>query len=145
MLNQTEDNKAIALDFARAGWGTNHDWRLVWDRIMSENVIYHFNSSAAPIVGLAANKAFNADLFQGFPDAHQTIEDVVAEGNKVVYRTTFQGTHTGEFLGTAATGRSVQVNDFTLLHIADRKIIEWWYECNLLEVLQQLGLVSSQS
>lgn len=140
---QTEQNKSIALRFAQDGWGTKPNWTKVWNELVSENVVHYFNSAAEPIVGLEANKVFNETLFQGFPDIHHTMEDVIAEGDKVVYRTTIQGTHTGMFLGTPPTGKSVKVNDFTLLRIADGKIVEWWYECNLLEVMQQLGLVSA--
>ncbi|MDY6938243.1 MAG: ester cyclase [Cyanobacteriota bacterium] len=135
-----EQNRAIALHFAKEGWGTNPNWRVVWDEVMSHDVIYHFNSSAEPIIGLEANKEFNTDLFEGFPDIHQTIEDLLAQGDLVVYRTTIQGTNTGEFLGTPPTGKSVKVNDFTLLQISEGKITQWWYECNLLAVMQQLGL-----
>ncbi|NJL56920.1 ester cyclase [bacterium] len=141
MANLIEQNKLIALRFFQDGWGTHPSWKKAWDELMSEDVVYHFNSAAEPIVGLEANKTFNESLFQGFPDIHQTIEDVIAEGDKVVYRTTIQGTHTGEFLGTPPTGKAVKVNDFTLLRVADGKIVEWWYECNLLEVMQQLGLI----
>ena len=143
MATLTEQNKAIASRFAQDGWGTNPNWKKTWDELMSTDVVYHFNSAAEPIVGLEVNKTFNESLFQGFPDIHQTVEDVVAEGDKVVYRTTIQGTHTGEFLGTPPTGKAVKVNDFTLLRIADGKIVEWWYECNLLAVMQQLELVSA--
>jgi steroid delta-isomerase-like uncharacterized protein len=138
-----EQNKAIALRFAQDGWGTNPNWKKTWDELMSADVVHHFNSTEEPIVGLEANKTFNESLFQGFPDIHHTMEDVIAEGDNVVYRTTIQGTHTGEFLGTPPTGKAVKVNDFTLLRIAEGKIVEWWYECNLLEVMQQLGLVSA--
>lgn len=112
---------------------------------MSPDVVYHFNSSAEPIVGLEANKEFNASLFVGFPDIRQKIEDAIAEDDKVVYRTTIQGTHTGDFLGSPPTGKAVKVNDFTLLKIVEGKIVEWWYECNLLEVMTQLGLVAGES
>lgn len=137
-----DQNKSIALRFAQAGWGTNPNWKKTWDELMSADVVHHFNSTAEPIVGLEANKAFNEGLFQGFPDIHHIIEDVIAEGDKVVYRTTVSGTHTGDFLGSPPTGKAVKINDFTLLRISEDKIIEWWYECNLLEVMQQLGLVS---
>jgi steroid delta-isomerase-like uncharacterized protein len=136
-------NKAIARHFAKAGWGTNPHWQQTWDQLMSADVVHHFNSTPEPIVGLAANKAFNKSLFQGFPDIYQTMEDMIAENDTVVYRTTIQGTHTGEFLGTPPTGKPVRANDFTLLRISHGKIVEWWYECNLLEVMQQLGLVSA--
>ena len=135
-----EQNKQITLGFAKDGWGTMPNWGRVWDLSMSTDVIYHFNSSPEPIIGLEANKEFNASLFQGFPDIKQTIEDVIAEGDKVMYRTTMQGTHTGEFLGISPTDKSVKINDFTLLRIVDEQIVEWWYECNLLELMKQLGL-----
>jgi predicted ester cyclase len=143
MTTLVEQNKSIALRFAQDGWGTNLNWKKTWDELMSADIVHHFNSAAAPIVGLEANKAFNESLFQGFPDIHHRMEDLIAEGDRVVYRTTIQGTHTGEFLGTPPTGRSVKANDFTLLRIVNGRIVEWWYECNLLEVMQQLGLVSA--
>jgi predicted ester cyclase len=137
----TERNKAIALRFAREGWGTNPGWEKVWDELMDRRCVHHFNSSSEIIVGLEANVAFNASLFRGFPDIKHTIEDIIAEGDKVVYRTTIQGTHTGEFLGIPPTGKSARINDFTLLVLVNDKIVEWWYECNLLELMKQLGLM----
>jgi predicted ester cyclase len=140
-----EQNRAIALRFAQDGWGTNPNWEKTWDKLVSPNLIYHFNSTAQPIIGLKANKEFSKSLFQGFPDIRQNIEDVVAEGDKVVYRTTIQGTNTGEFLGAPSTGKSVKVNDFTMLRFSGSQIVEMWYECNLLEVMQQMGLVPRES
>jgi predicted ester cyclase len=137
----TAQNRAIALELATAGWGTNPNWEKTWDKLISPKVVQHFNSAPEPIVGLAANKEFSKSLFQGFPDIQQKIEDVIAEGNIVVYRTTIQGTNTGEFLGAPATGKAIKVNDFTLLRIANGQIIEMWYETNLLEVMQQLGII----
>ncbi len=137
----SERNKAIALRFAQAGWGTNPGWEKVWDQVMATDVIYHFNSSPDAIIGIEANKAFNASLFEGFPDIKQTIEDVISEADRVVYRTTMEGNHTGNFLGILPTGKSAKVNDFTLLRIVNDRIVEWWYECNLLEVMKQLGLM----
>jgi steroid delta-isomerase-like uncharacterized protein len=141
MITQTAQIKSIALRFAQEGWGTHPNWQQTWDELMTHDVIHHFNSSPEPIVGLEANKAFNANLFQGFPDIRHTIEHAIAEGDTVVYRTTIEGTHTGEFLGMPPTGKCAKINDFTLLRIVDGKITEWWYECNLLALMQQLGLV----
>lgn len=141
MITQVEQNKSIALRFAQDGWGTNPNWKKTWDELMSADVIHHFNSSPEPIVGLEANKAHNTSLFQGFPDIYHEIEDMIAEGDTVVYRTTIQGTHKGEFFGIPPTGKCVKINDFTLLQMSEGKIIKWWYECNLLAVMQQLGLM----
>lgn len=138
-----EKNRAIALRFLNEGWGNHSGWEAVWDEVVSPAVVYHFNSQPEPIVGLAENKAFNATLFEGFPDIVPTLQDVVAEGDKVVYRTTLRGTHTGEFLGMPPTEKTAQINDFTMLRIADKKIVEWWYDCNLLALMQQLGLIST--
>lgn len=136
-----EQNRTIALRFAQEGWGTNLGWEQTWDEVVAPDAVHHFNSRAEPIVGLEANKAFNAKLFRGFSDIKHTIEDIIVEGDKAVYRTTLQGTHTGEFLGIPPTGKSVKVNDFTLLRITNNMIVEWWYECNLLEVMKQMGLM----
>jgi steroid delta-isomerase-like uncharacterized protein len=136
-----EENKQIALRYAQDGWGTMPNWEKVWDELISTDIIYHFNSGSEPIIGLEANKAFNADLFQGFPDIQQTIEDVISEEDKVMIRTTLKGTHTGEFLGIPPTNKSAKVNDFTLLRIVKGKIVEMWYETNLLELMKQLGLM----
>ncbi|MGL5942508.1 MAG: ester cyclase [Waterburya sp.] len=136
-----EENKAIAWRFAQDGWGTIPNWEKIWDELISTDFIFHFNSVPKPIVGLEANKVFNVSLFQGFPDIQQTIEDVISEGDKVMYRTTLQGTHTGEFLSIPPTGKSCKMNSFTLLKITNKKIVERWYECNLLELMKQLGLM----
>ncbi len=140
--NSTADqNRSLALQYAKEGWGTKPAWEKTWDKLLSPKIIFHFNSFAQPIVGLAENKEFNKSLFEGFPDIRQRIEDVVVDGNNVVYRHTIEGTNTGIFLGTPATGKSVKVNGFTQLKISNGKITEMWYECNLLEVMQQIGLI----
>jgi steroid delta-isomerase-like uncharacterized protein len=141
MMTQIEQNKSIALRFEQEGWGTQANWEKTWDELMADNVVHHFNSAPEPIVGLEANKAFNASLFRGFPDIQHTIEGMISEDDKVVYHTTLIGTHTGEFMGIPPTGKSAIIHDFTLLRIVDGKIVEWWYDCNLMAVMQQLGLM----
>lgn len=132
--------EAKTVKFAKQGWGTEPAWREVWKSMMSPDVVYHFNSSSEPITGLKANIAFNENLFIGFPDVRQEIGNLLVDGDSAVYRTTIQGTHTGDFLGMPATGRKVRLNDFTLLRFGNGLIEERWYETNLLEMMQQLGL-----
>lgn len=137
-LSQT--NRAIALRFAKEGWGTQPKWEQVWDELADQNMVLHFNSFPDAIVGLEANKTFSKDLFQGFPKIESKIENVVAEGDTVIYRSTLEGKQTGAFLGMPATGKKVKMNDFTMVKIKDGKIHEMWYETNLLSLMQQLGL-----
>ncbi len=142
-INQSvsQVNKDIALRLAKEGWGTQPNWQHVWDELMAPDIVYHFNSSPDKIVGLAANKQFNKDLFIGFPKIKQTIENILAEDDVVIYRSTLEGKQSGPFLGMPATHKTVKTNDFTMLKIKDGKITEWWYETNLLSVMQQLGLM----
>ena len=109
----TEKNKQIALRFAHDGWGTKSNWQEVWNELLSPDIVFHFNSRSQPIVGLEENKEFNASLFQGFPDIQQTIENIISEGDLVVYRSCLQGTHQGQFLDFPPTNKCVQINDFT--------------------------------
>jgi predicted ester cyclase len=138
-----EANKAIALRFAKDGWGTVDGWEEVWDELMVSDIVLHFCSGSEPIHGLEANKEFNASLFEGFPDIQQIVEDVIAEGDRVAFRSTLKGTHTGNFMEIPPTGKWVTTNgSFNLLRISESKIVEWWYELNLLEVMKQLGVIS---
>lgn len=137
--------KAIALRFAKDGWGTQPQWQQVWDDVMAPNVIHHFSSLPDTIVGLEANKEFNHELFIGFPKLKSTIENIVAEDDIVMYRSTLEGQQSGPFLGIPATHKTVKLNDFTLLKFKDGKISEWWYETNLLSVMQQLGVMPEES
>jgi len=139
----SEQNKAIALRFAKDGWGTVDGWEEVWDELMTPDIILHFCSWSEPIRGLQANKEFNVSLFESFPDIQQIVEDVIAEGDKVAFRSTLKGTHKGNFMGIPPTGKWVATSgNFNLLRISEGKIVEWWYETNLLEVMKQLGVSS---
>jgi len=138
-----EQNKAIALRFANDGWGTNPNWEKAWDELVSPDIVHHFCSWAEPIRGIEANKEFEASLFQGFPNIQQIIEETLAQDDKVMYRSTLKGTHTGMFMGLPPTDKVVTVNgSFNLLRISEGKIVEWWYELNLLEVMKQIGVIA---
>ncbi len=76
-----------------------------------------------------------------FPDIQDTIVDIVAEGDKVVVRWTSRGTHQGEFMGIAPTGRHVTFTGMRLFRIAENKIAESWVNIDQLGLLEQLGAV----
>ncbi len=80
------------------------------------------------------------NLYRGaFPDIHTTVEDPIAEGDKVTYRCTARGTHQGEIRGVAPTGNQARITGITIEQIADGKIVEEWNNWDILDKLQQIG------
>jgi steroid delta-isomerase-like uncharacterized protein len=76
-----------------------------------------------------------------FPDFHAVIHDQIAEGDKVVTRKVFHGTHNGELMGIPPTGREVQIEVIDIVRIEDGWIVEHWNVVDRLGLLQQLGAV----
>lgn len=81
-----------------------------------------------------------AAVNHAFANAHLTIEDLIAEGDKVVYRWQATGIHQGEFMGIAATGKAVTLTGITILRLADGKIAERWGSADMLGLMQQIGM-----
>jgi steroid delta-isomerase-like uncharacterized protein len=86
-------------------------------------------------------KAFFATLFMAFPDMYTTVEDMIAEGDKVVTRLQVEATHTGAMLGAPATGKRTRISAIDIHRIVDGKFIEHWCNSDDLGMLQQLGLI----
>src|SRR5258706_4387832 len=100
---QTETNKRIVRRYYEEIWNR---WDLrAADELISPSI--HFRGSlGASVEGLEGFKSYVRSVRLAFPDFHNTIEDLVAEGSEVVARLAFSGTHRGEVLGIAPTGRS---------------------------------------
>lgn len=81
-------------------------------------------------------------LFHGaFPDGQWSVEDLIAEGDRVVARTTFRGTHTGDFFGIPPTGIRVEMGGVHIGRFVDGKIIEHWGNNDDLGMMRQLGAI----
>ena len=76
-----------------------------------------------------------------FPDLHQDIEEMIAEGDKVVVRWTNSGTHVGEFMGIPPTGKSFSIAGIDIHRLSGGKMAEHWHVVDLFGQLQQLGLI----
>ncbi len=76
-----------------------------------------------------------------FPDVHFTIEELLADEDKVIARLTIRGTHQGTFLGVAPTGKTITVTGIAIYQIAGGKIVASWLQRDDLGILQQLGAV----
>ena len=91
--------------------------------------------------GIDGHKAIGALFRAAFPDLEWRIDDLIAEGDKVVARITAHGTHEGELFGIPATGKTMRMSAIGMWRIADGKIVEHWYEADNLGMMQQLGVV----
>jgi steroid delta-isomerase-like uncharacterized protein len=89
-----------------------------------------------------AYRQFLTSVLAAFPDGRWTIEDQVAEGDKVVTRWTFTGTHQGELMGLAPTGKCVTTSGMMMDRIAGGKITEEWEEWDALGMMQQMSAPS---
>jgi predicted ester cyclase len=78
-----------------------------------------------------------------FPDARYTVEDQLAEGEKVLTRWSCIGTHKGELMGIAPTGKLVRISGMLTDRIVDSKIVEEWSEWDALGMMQQMGVVAT--
>ncbi len=76
-----------------------------------------------------------------FPDMHLTFEDMIAEGEKVVIRGAFSGTHQGELFGIPATGKRVTQSSIFIFRLVKGEIVEGWYATNGPDLMQQLGVL----
>lgn len=115
----------------------------VADEIYASDAVGHF-STGPDLVNYPADERelVRADKV-AFPDAIVTIEDQIAEGDKVLTRWRFRATNTGTFYGNPPTGRVVEVTGTHLHRIVDDKIVEIWAQPDALSFMTQLGLLPS--
>lgn len=92
--------------------------------------------------GAAAFKEVWRILLRTYPDIHLTVEDLIAEGDKVVGRTVVTGTQQGEFMGVAPTGKRVTYNEIFILRMTDGRIIEVWGVVDIFAQMRQIGVIS---
>ncbi len=95
--------------------------------------------------GIGGIKQIYTMIHTAFADIHITIEDMVAEDDRVVLRFTARGTHKGELMGIAPTGRQFTVMEIRIYRIAGGKIVEHWGLLDQLGLMQQLGVVPAMA
>ena len=109
------------------------------ERVLAPDVVFHGTAGDGELRGIDALKRFVAAYRAAFPDARSTVEDQIAEGDKVVTRWRARGTHRGALGPHAATGRGFAFEGVTIERIADGKIAEVWVSRDELGLLGQLG------
>jgi len=135
----TEENKAIVRRFLEGIFSQgNPD---VVDELAAPDFVVHDPSSEVGEVDVEGVKGSIAWSHSAFPDLRVTIEDQVAEGDKVSTRWTVRGTHRGEMMGVTATGNQVTFTGTQTDYISGGKILESWSNWDTLGMLQQIGAV----
>ena len=138
MTTQEDQNKTIVRRFFES-LGANDQAAL--NELLSPDLVAHMPGMPGPLSrelmlqGASASSA-------AFSDQHYTVEDQVAEGDKVATRTSWQATHSaGDFQGVPPTGKRVAASGISIERIQDGKIVERWASYDQIGMMQQLGLI----
>jgi len=134
----TEDNKAVVRRFYEEVM--NQRKRAVLDEVFDPNVVDHFAAPGTP-GGLEGAKQTLGMFLTAFPDLHFTVEDLIAEGDKVVARATMSGTQQGAFMGIPPTGKRVTMTGIDINRFVGGKSVEHWVEMDTRGMMQQLGVI----
>jgi steroid delta-isomerase-like uncharacterized protein len=113
----------------------------VVDELFDDDYIYHLIPQPR---GPEFYKAMYQDFAGAFTDFHCNIEDMIAEGDRVMVRTTITGAHAKEFLGVAPVGKQISVTEIAVVRINGGKIVEEWGSPDFFSMMQQLGAIPSQ-
>ena len=133
----TEENKAVVRHWVEEDKKRNLAGVL---ELCAPDYVIH-GTGGFPDMDLAGVKQLYTALFTAFPDAHSVLEDLIAEGDKVVARFSMRGTHQGDFMGMPPTGKQVSVTGIEIHRIEDDKFVESWANSDALGMMQQLGVI----
>jgi steroid delta-isomerase-like uncharacterized protein len=134
-----EANKALIRRLVAEGWGKGDQATV--DALLAPNFVDHAAELGGGASDAAGFKEQVREFRAAFPDGRTQIDDLIAEGDKVVLRWTDGGTHRGPFMGVAPTGKRVTLTGIDIYRIADGKIVEYWCSEDVLGLLEQLGAV----
>lgn len=133
-----EDNKQKYRQYVE-GFLQNGD-ESVADLLIAEDVVTH-DGMPGQVPGLEGVKDTFRILRTAFPDLKADMQDIIAEGDKVVGRFVVSGTHTGNFMGMPASGKSFSYDEIVIVRFKDGKIVEHWAEMDSMGLMQQLGVM----
>jgi predicted ester cyclase len=135
-----EENKSLVRRYIAEVWHTTGT--VTVDRFFAANYKRYLSPTAEPL-NLDGQRQRITGLREAFPDLHFTIEDLIAEGDRVVFRSTIRGTHRGAFQGIPPTGRRVTVGLIDIVRVEDGRFVEHWGGPDLFDLLRQLGATVS--
>ena len=133
----TEENKALLRRSVEEVFSAQGDLDVA-DEIYAPNYVGHNPLDPEDVRGPEGAKEQARMYRSAFPDVRLSIEEQVAEGDKVVTRWIGSGTHQGEMMGIAPTGNQIRIDGITISRIQDGKVVEDWELFNGLGLMQQL-------
>ena len=133
----SEENKSVIRRLLQEVWNQGNVDTI--DEIVATDYVDH--TPAADIPGREAFKQLVKGFHVAFPDIRFTLEDLIAEGDKVVARWAASGTHRGDLMGIAPTGKQMMVTGVHMYRLADGKLVERWGNWDQLGMLQRLGVI----
>ncbi len=128
-----ETNKSVVRGFIEA---YNEQKIELIDNFVSQDYVDHSNN-----IGREGLKQLIAMGVNAFPDWHETIEDIIAEGDKVWVRLSYTGTHKGEFMGLPPTGKKITSKAVDIYRIANGKLAEYWNVTDNVNIFKQIGAI----
>ena len=131
-----EQNKALLHRYIEEVWAKKNPTAV--DHFLAPTYIRHRSPTTPPLTR-EGQKHLLTGFLAAFPNIKLTIEDVIAEGDRVAFRSTMRGTHQGEFLGIAPTGRDVIFRLLDVVRVEDGKFVEQWGGPDIFDLLQQLN------
>jgi len=134
-----EENKALFRRYVEEGWAKGNVE--VADEVFADRYVAHQPDGFAQERGPEDVKQFLRQYREAFPDLQITIEDQIAEGEKVVTRWSSRGTHQGEFRGIGPTGNEVRLTGIGIFRFSDGKVVESWDNFDQLGMLRQLEAI----
>ena len=132
-----EENKVIV---KRAYEDLNQKGLAAYYKLVTPDHTVHFTDRD---MSLEQDRQFNAMFYEAFPDAKGTVEQMIAEGDKVAVRVNWRGTHMGKWMDITPTGNKIDITNTAIIRIADGKLAEIWATSDTLRFMQQLGTIPS--
>jgi steroid delta-isomerase-like uncharacterized protein len=136
-----EENKAIAQRWLEKLNKKETDGA---EELLAADFVCYMPGLPVPLRGIEAFKQFTSTLWAAFPDFHYTVEEMVAEGDKVDMRWNAHATHTGAFMGIPPTGKQITVTGTNTYRITSGKIVEQRSDYDPWGILRQLGVFPSK-
>ncbi|WP_435152376.1 ester cyclase [Haladaptatus sp. DFWS20] len=138
-MGQTDESKAVVRRLINEF--VNEGDESIADELLAPDYVRYDPDAPSGVQGPDEFTAMIGMFQSAFPDGEISIEEMIAEGDLVVFRGTERGTHDGEFMGHEPTGETFEITGLAMHRVEDGRITETWANWDMLGLLQQLGIV----